>query len=97
MRQGYWGREDFWECFQKVASTNRSAVALVDREREVTFSQLETMAVTFGSAARAQGLDPGDVVIIHGRHAIEAVVASLAAPMLGSFLHCCLRCFLPSR
>jgi len=80
---GYWGREDFWECFQKVAATYRSAVALVDREREVTFSQLEGMAVTFGSAARVQGQNPGDVVIIHGRHAIEAVVAILGCAYAG--------------
>lgn len=74
-RQGYWCHDDFWTSFAAVADQHAGQVALVDRDREITFAEFKARAVDFAAAAVNVGCRPGDVVVIHGRHCIEAVVA----------------------
>lgn len=72
---GYWRREDFWTSFEAVATSNPRATAFVEGDRSITFGELLVQAGRFGAAARARGLEPGEVLVLHGRHCIEAVVA----------------------
>lgn len=74
---GYWRKEDFWTSVEKVAARNPQGTAFVEGERSITFGELATQARRFGAAALAQGLAPGDVLVVHGRHCIESTIAIL--------------------
>jgi len=74
---GHWRTEDFWTTFEKVAARDPRATAYVEGERSISFVELAAEARRFGSAALARGLQAGDVMIVHGRHCIEANVAIL--------------------
>ena len=53
-------------------------VALRLDDREVTYAGLRRAAVAVSHRLADAGVDPGDVVILLGRHSIEAAVAMLA-------------------
>ena len=74
---GYWRSEDLWTSFCRVAARDPRAVALQEGRHEVTFGELLARAEIFGTAALASGCRQGDVLIVHGRHCIEAVTAIL--------------------
>ncbi|MDY0067169.1 MAG: class I adenylate-forming enzyme family protein [Steroidobacteraceae bacterium] len=74
---GYWRSEDLWTSFEAIAAKHSHATAFIEGDRSITFGELATQAERFGRAARARGLQDGDVLIVHGRHSIEAVVAIL--------------------
>lgn len=74
---GYWRSEDLWASFLAVAQRDLSAVAFVDAGRSISFGGLIVAARRFGEVARSRGYQDGDVLVIHGRHCIEAAVAIL--------------------
>ncbi|WP_187276371.1 class I adenylate-forming enzyme family protein [Parahaliea maris] len=82
-QKGYWSQDDFWTSFTAVADRFPGKVALVDRESEVTFAELKSRAMQFAASASQAGRQPGDIVILHGRHCIEAVVAILGCSLFG--------------
>ena len=96
-RAGYWSDEDFWTSFERVAKQHANRVALIDGERQITFAALAGQAAIFGTAARNAGLQPGEIVIIHGRHCIEAVVAVLGCAHAGMIAALLPPCSRPSR
>jgi acyl-CoA synthetase len=74
---GYWRSEDLWASFVKVADKQGAADAFIEGQQRITFAQLAARARQFGEAARSRGFADGDVLVIHGRHCIEATIAIL--------------------
>jgi acyl-CoA synthetase (AMP-forming)/AMP-acid ligase II len=74
---GYWRPEDLWASFLAVAEVNPAAVAFIEGRQSITFRDLVVGARRFGEAARQRGFQDGDVLVIHGRHCIEAAIAIL--------------------
>jgi cyclohexanecarboxylate-CoA ligase len=75
--QGHWSRDDLWTSFDATARARGTAVAFVDGARALRFDELRAAAVRFGAGLRARGIEPGEVVVVHGRHCLESVVAIL--------------------
>jgi acyl-CoA synthetase (AMP-forming)/AMP-acid ligase II len=76
-KQGYWRAEDLWTSFEAVAARTPRAVAFFEADRVIHFGELLHQAAQFGRAALACGHGDGEIVVIHGRNCIEAVVAML--------------------
>jgi acyl-CoA synthetase (AMP-forming)/AMP-acid ligase II len=74
---GCWRSEDLWTSFCKVAARDPGATAFQEGPHQVSFTELLANAENFGAAALASGCRQGDVLIVHGRHCIEAVTAVL--------------------
>jgi acyl-CoA synthetase (AMP-forming)/AMP-acid ligase II len=75
--RGYWSEDGLWSSFEAVVARDPEHIAFVDGDRAIPFAELSHEARQFGRAARSCGLASGDIVVIHGRHCIEAVVAML--------------------
>jgi len=73
--QGYWRSDDLWDSFAAVFAAVPGATAFVEGEQRLEFHELRAQAELFGRALWAHGLQPGDVIAIHGRHCLESVVA----------------------
>jgi acyl-coenzyme A synthetase/AMP-(fatty) acid ligase len=75
--QGYWRDGDLWSDFARRAEENPDKPALILDDRVFTFDQLRRAAVGISVRLADGGVQPGDVVILLGRHSIEAAVAML--------------------
>ena len=75
--EGHWRDGDLWEDFAARVDEHPDKVALVLDDREVTFDELRRAAIGVSSRLADGGVEPGDVVILLGRHSIEAAVAML--------------------
>jgi acyl-CoA synthetase (AMP-forming)/AMP-acid ligase II len=75
--QGYWRDGDLWSDFARRAEENPDKPALILDDRVFTFDQLRRAAVGISVRLAEGGVQPGDVVILLGRHSIEAAVAML--------------------
>jgi acyl-coenzyme A synthetase/AMP-(fatty) acid ligase len=75
--QGYWHDGDLWEDFDARARDHAARVALVLEDRSVTYAELRRAAVAVSDRLADAGVGAGDVVILLGRHSIEAAVAML--------------------
>ena len=75
--QGYWRDGDLWSDFARRAAENPDKLALILDDRTFTFDQLRRAAVGVSARLAEGGVEPGDVVILLGRHSIEAAVAML--------------------
>jgi len=74
---GYWRDGDLWEEFDARANEHLDRVALVLEDRSVTHAQLRRAAIGVSHRLAEHGIEPGEVVILLGRHSIEAAVAML--------------------
>jgi acyl-CoA synthetase (AMP-forming)/AMP-acid ligase II len=74
---GYWRSEDLWTSVRKVAARNPGAIAFQEGQNQVSFAELLEKSEHFATAALASGCTQGDVLIVHGRHCIETVIAIL--------------------
>lgn len=74
---GYWRPEDLWTSVRKVAAREPGAIAFQEGRNQVSFAELLARSERFAAAALASGCREGDVLIVHGRHCIESVVALL--------------------
>ena len=81
--QRYWRAEDLWESFATVFAASPAATAIIEGERRITFHELRQQGELFGRALWAHGLQPGDVIAIHGRHCLESVVAIVGCAYAG--------------
>ena len=72
--EGYWRPGDLWGDFAAIADDRPDKVALVLGDRRINYGALRRAAV--GLSARLDAA-PGDVVVLLGRHSIEAAVALL--------------------
>jgi acyl-coenzyme A synthetase/AMP-(fatty) acid ligase len=75
---GYWRSGDLWSEFAARASAAPGKPALHVGEDTVTYGELERAAIALSARFAASSIDPGDVVVLLGRHSIEAAVALLA-------------------
>jgi acyl-CoA synthetase (AMP-forming)/AMP-acid ligase II len=75
--EGYWREGDLWEDVAARAREHPDRVAVVLGDRELRYDALIRAAVGVSHRLADAGVKPGDVVILLGRHSIEAVVALL--------------------
>src|SRR3954464_11695424 len=74
---GYWRDGDLWEDVAARAQEHPERVAMVLGDRELRYDALIRAAVGVSRRLADGGVEPGDVVVLLGRHSIEAVVAML--------------------
>jgi acyl-CoA synthetase (AMP-forming)/AMP-acid ligase II len=74
---GYWRSGDLWGDFAAQAQAQPDKVALILDDRQVTYRELRRAALALSARLAAESAQPGDVVILLGRHSIEATVALL--------------------
>jgi acyl-CoA synthetase (AMP-forming)/AMP-acid ligase II len=75
--EGYWRRGDLWSDFAARAHAQPDKVALILDDRRITYDELRRAAVGLSARLAAGSVEPGDVVLLLGRHSIEAAVALL--------------------
>ncbi|MBV9417333.1 MAG: AMP-binding protein, partial [Solirubrobacterales bacterium] len=75
--EGYWRDGDLWSDFARRAQEHPQKAALILDDRTFTFDQLRRAAVGVSVRLAEGGVKTGDVVILLGRHSIEAAVAML--------------------
>lgn len=75
---GYWRAGDLWGEFAGRASAVPGKTALIVGERRISYAGLERAAVALSARLAADSIGPGDVVLLLGRHGVEAAVALLA-------------------
>src|SRR5688500_3323093 len=63
------------DLLPEAASRRPSSVAVVDRDRTVTYAELDRMAAVVASGLIAAGVRPGDRVAIHLPKSVEAIAA----------------------
>ncbi|MBV8221378.1 MAG: AMP-binding protein, partial [Solirubrobacterales bacterium] len=68
---------DLWTDFARRAAEHPEKPALILDDRVFTFDQLRRAAVGVSGLLAEGGVAPGDIVILLGRHSIEAAVAML--------------------
>jgi acyl-coenzyme A synthetase/AMP-(fatty) acid ligase len=84
--EGYWRDGDMWEDFSRRVDEHPAKVALIQDDREVTFEGLQRAAIGVSGKLADGGIQPGEVVILLGRHSIEAAVAMLGCLHRGAVL-----------
>jgi acyl-CoA synthetase (AMP-forming)/AMP-acid ligase II len=75
--EGYWRQGDLWGDFAARAHAAPDKVALILDDRRITYDELRRAAVGLSARLAAASVEPGDVVLLLGRHSIEAAVALL--------------------
>src|SRR3954470_5776056 len=75
--EGHWRAGDLWEDVAARAQEHPERVAMVLGEREMRYDELVRAAVGVSHQLADGGVEPGEVVVLLGRHSIEAVVALL--------------------
>src|SRR6476659_7992071 len=75
--QGYWQHGDLWSDFDARSREHAERVALVLEDRAVTYTELRRAAIGLSHRLADAGVGAGEVVILLGRHSIEAAVAML--------------------
>src|SRR3954451_10765956 len=75
--QGYWRDGDLWDEFDARAREHAERVALALDDRRVTYAEVRGAAIAVSHLLADRGVATGDVVILLGRHSIEAAVAML--------------------
>ena len=84
--QGYWRHADIWQDFEARVASRPDKPALVCGEASVTFGELRDAAAALSARLAREGVAPGDVVGLCGRHSIEAVIALMACFHRGAVL-----------
>src|SRR5215207_2395682 len=75
--EGHWRPGDLWGDFAARADAQPEKVALILDDRRITYDELRRAAVALSARLAAGSVRPGDVVVLLGRHSIEAAVALL--------------------
>jgi len=75
---GYWRSEDLWQDFEARVAERPDKPALICGEATLTFGELRHAAAALSERLAREGVAPGDVVGLCGRHSIEAVIALMA-------------------
>jgi acyl-CoA synthetase (AMP-forming)/AMP-acid ligase II len=75
--EGHWRPGDLWGDFAARAHAEPDKVALILDDRRITYDELRRAAVGLSARLAAAAVEPGDVVLLLGRHSIEAAVALL--------------------
>ena len=83
--EGHWRDGDLWGDFAARAEAAPDKAALILDDRQITYDELRRAAVALSSRL-AGSVEPGDVVLLLGRHSIEAAVALLGCLHRGAVL-----------
>ena len=75
--EGHWRSGDLWEDFDRRVDEHPGKAALILDDRAVTFEELRRAAIGVSRRLADGGVQPGEVVILLGRHSIEAALAML--------------------
>src|SRR5881398_750240 len=75
--EAYWRSGDLWEDVEARALEHPERIALVLDDRRVTYGGLRQAALGVSGKLADAGIQPGDVVVLLGRHSIEAAVSML--------------------
>jgi cyclohexanecarboxylate-CoA ligase len=84
--EGHWRDGDLWTDFAARVDEHPDKVALVLDDRTVTFAQLRRAAIGISNKLAEGNVGPGDIVVMLGRHSIEAAVAMLGCLHRGAVL-----------
>src|SRR4051812_33728989 len=75
--EGSWRAGDLWEEFAARAEEAPDKAALILEDRDVSYAQLHRAAVALSARVARGGAQPGDALILIGRHSLGAVIALL--------------------
>jgi cyclohexanecarboxylate-CoA ligase len=75
--QGYWRSGDLWSDFAARVREQPEKPALRAGDRSISYGELECAAIALSGRLAAASVEPGDVVLLLGRHSIEAAVGLL--------------------
>ena len=75
--EGWWRSGDLWDEFAARAAEAPDKVALILEDRDVTYAQLRGAALALSARLGALSAQPGEPVILIGRHSVAAVIALL--------------------
>jgi non-ribosomal peptide synthetase component E (peptide arylation enzyme) len=81
---GHWGRETFHDILSRRAAAHPDRVAIVDRDRRLTYGELAARVDRVAAHLGALGLGPGDVITIQLPNWAEFACAFFAAERLGA-------------
>jgi cyclohexanecarboxylate-CoA ligase len=84
--EGYWRSGDLWEEVDARAQEQPDRIALILDDRRVSYAELRRAAIGFSGLLAEGGVQAGDLVVLLGRHSIEAAVAMLACLHRGAVL-----------
>ena len=73
--QGFWRHADLWQDFDARAEQRPDKPALVCGDATLTFGEVRQAAAALSARLAREGVKPGEVVGLCGRHSIEAVIA----------------------
>jgi cyclohexanecarboxylate-CoA ligase len=73
--EGWWRSGDLWDEFAARAAEAPDKVALILEDRDVTYAQLRRAALALSARLAALSVQPGEPVILIGRHSVAALVA----------------------
>src|ERR1700757_3407986 len=82
--EGHWRGGDLWSEFAARAAASPDKTALQIADDAITYGELERAAIALSARLAAQGVGPADVVLLLGRHSLEAAAALLACLHLGA-------------
>jgi len=84
--EGHWRAGDLWGDFAARAEAHPDKLALTLDGRALTYDELRRGAVALSARLAAAGVRAGDVVVLLGRHSLEAAVAVLGCLHRGAVL-----------
>ena len=76
-QEGHWTPESLWATLQASAGNDPSAVAFIDGQRTLSYSELLQEAGAFACALALRGVAEGEPVMIVGRNVHASAVAML--------------------
>jgi non-ribosomal peptide synthetase component E (peptide arylation enzyme) len=83
-KAGHWGSETFHAILARRAKTHPDRVAIVDRDRRVTYGELKTRIDRVAAGLDALGIEAGDVVTIQLPNWAEFAYVFFALERLGA-------------
>jgi acyl-coenzyme A synthetase/AMP-(fatty) acid ligase len=83
---GFWRHDDLWHDFDARVRALGEKPALICGTAQLSFGELRHAASALSARLGEQGVRPGDVVGLCGRHSVEAVVALMACVHRGAVL-----------
>jgi acyl-CoA synthetase (AMP-forming)/AMP-acid ligase II len=84
--EGHWRPGDLWSDFAARAGEHPERVAIRAGDASISYGELERAARALSGRLGAHGVATGDVVVLLGRHCVEAVVALLGVLHRGAVL-----------
>ena len=82
-RLGIWRDRTVAELFDESAARNSSKIAVVERNRTLTYAELKRLADNLTGNMARLGLEPGQIVAIQTKNAVEFPLMNIACSRLG--------------